>query len=294
MSGKSVGGRSHSKNGSNNKSLASSCNEDSHTDEGQHNDTDGTEPPADESTDQRHLDENVGSSVPQSHITQEQIDEGTASASNVGANNCCIEDQLNEVPNQKNISSAVSGTDVTVEDSKIIKLEKENILLKKSLTHLSDRIGDEHLSDSSEDSVGFDDGPPIIVTTNYQLDNILAPNFYFICNVSSFELILFRITFRNLHLLFNQQSAGFRYYMDGKIKLSPETINKLKKLNDTYPSCTDDYDIRFLFHLLKAVFTNDEIIQCSQTSSIQYLDRAKLKFVKGIRRIDFILVLSRM
>lgn len=82
--------------------------------------------------------------------------------------------------------------------------------------------------------------------------------------------------------------------MDGKVKLNPEMIEILQKSNSNYPSCTEDYDIRFLFHLLKAVFTKEELANCYQASSIQYLDRVKLKFVKGVQKIYFMLILERI
>lgn len=76
--------------------------------------------------------------------------------------------------------------------------------------------------------------------------------------------------------------------MGEKIKLSQETIASLRKANDTYPLNTVDYDERFLFNLMKAVFSKNDLIKCGQTSKINHLDRDKIKFVKGLfsARVD--------
>lgn len=70
--------------------------------------------------------------------------------------------------------------------------------------------------------------------------------------------------------------------MDHQIKLSPRVIETLKKANTTYPLSGSDYDKRFMCILLKAVFTKDDLVKCSQTSLVSHLNRVKLKFVKAV------------
>lgn len=69
--------------------------------------------------------------------------------------------------------------------------------------------------------------------------------------------------------------------MDDRIKLKAHTIAVLKRMNNTYPSTTVDYDKLFLFDLLRAVFTKSDLFKCGTQCSLQHLNRPKLKFAKG-------------
>lgn len=70
--------------------------------------------------------------------------------------------------------------------------------------------------------------------------------------------------------------------MDNTVKLKASTMDVLKKMNNTYPSTTVDYDKLFLFDLLRAVFTENDLLECGTKHTIQHLNRPKLKFVKGV------------
>lgn len=219
---KNVGGRSHSQNVIGSKS----CSKDSQITEDQGHETSASEQPADENSEsqthlnndagrlvlqsneeqgtgtgdseqpadentesQTHLNNNVDISASHSQVTQKQIE---ASGSNDGASHSCsgAGDQINDLPNQ-NYTEECNNNGII--DLKIVKLEKENDILRNSLAKLNRRIGDEYLSDCSAESVEFEDGPPVIITTNYQLDNVLAPNHFYICNVSLVDFKSFLI-----------------------------------------------------------------------------------------------------
>lgn len=52
-------------------------------------------------------------------------------------------------------------------------------------------------------------------------------------------------------------------------------------MNQTYPSSSIDYDFSFLSPLLRGVFRKSELQNCGKTGYIKYLNKPKLKFVKG-------------
>lgn len=66
---------------------------------------------------------------------------------------------------------------------KVIKLEKENEDLRKTVRALNQRIGDDILTEDSDDSIG-EDPPESKNTRHYQLDSQFARSYYFITDVS--------------------------------------------------------------------------------------------------------------
>lgn len=83
------------------------------------------------------------------------------------------------------------------------------------------------------------------------------------------------------------QSRGDRYYNDDEIKLSLHSVTVLKAMNSTYPNSSRDFDKDFLFHLLREVFTREELVDCAKSSTLLKLNRPKLKFVKGTSKANF-------
>lgn len=81
--------------------------------------------------------------------------------------------------------------------------------------------------------------------------------------------------------LLNFQSSGNRYYLDGSATLKLDLVKQLKKMNETYPTSTVDYDFVFLFPLLRSIFKTGELKQCAKSGQIKHLNREKLKFAKG-------------
>lgn len=75
---------------------------------------------------------------------------------------------------------------------------------------------------------------------------------------------------------------GDRYYIDELVKIKLNTVNVLKKMNDSYPTSTSDYDKLFLFDLSKEIFTKKELRACGKCRSLMKLNRVKLKFIKEI------------
>lgn len=55
----------------------------------------------------------------------------------------------------------------------------------------------------------------------------------------------------------------------------------LKKMNTSYPKISSDFDGEFIRHLLKSIFSEEELNDCSKSSSLRDLNRPKLKFAKG-------------
>lgn len=154
------GGSSRSKKVSGKRLPAPSSSQVLHTNEieGNNSATDVAENRAAETGDsESHPNDDENGSIARSNINEHQSNQNSASGSNDGA---------------KSI------------DLRAIKMEKENELLRISLIKLSNRLGDEYLSSSSSESDDLEDGPPVTVTTNYQMDNLLAPNYFYICNVS--------------------------------------------------------------------------------------------------------------
>lgn len=76
--------------------------------------------------------------------------------------------------------------------SKVIKLEKENAELRVALKKLNLRVGDD-IIDDSDPSTG-DDHEEIehpVNTRHYQIDEQLAPKYYFITNVNCIPINIF-------------------------------------------------------------------------------------------------------
>lgn len=65
-------------------------------------------------------------------------------------------------------------------------------------------------------------------------------------------------------------------------------VERLKKMTNNYPTSTVDFDQIFLYHLLREVFTTEEIVQCGVTSRIRHMKTAKTSFVKGCEEISFL------
>lgn len=72
-------------------------------------------------------------------------------------------------------------------------------------------------------------------------------------------------------------------YLDGLIKIHPNTFNTLKSKNSTYPLTSPDFDKDFLRTLLKAIFKKEELKTCASKANLRLLNPSKLKFAKGIK-----------
>lgn len=58
-------------------------------------------------------------------------------------------------------------------------------------------------------------------------------------------------------------------------------VDALKKMNASYPQCTEDYDAYFMSHLLSSVFSKEDIAACATRSKIVHFMRQKFQFVKS-------------
>lgn len=56
-------------------------------------------------------------------------------------------------------------------------------------------------------------------------------------------------------------------------------------MNSVYPHINENFDVTFLFHLLRAIFTDQDLELCSKNSTIKHLNRPKLKFAKSMNII---------
>lgn len=52
-------------------------------------------------------------------------------------------------------------------------------------------------------------------------------------------------------------------------------------MNAVYPKTSSDFDLEFLRHSLRAIFTKGELRNCASLSSLKELNRGKLQFAKG-------------
>lgn len=181
----------------------------------------------------------------------------------------------------------------------MIKLEDEKRNLAASLTRLNQRIGVEIISDSDSSAGALESDPETqsdVNTRHMQLDAEFAKNYYFITQVSpvnviniEMEMFIFIQTFLHccnylckIPFLITFQSNGVRLYLDGLVKIHPNTLAALKSANSTYPLTSPDYDCRMLRTLLKAIFKQAELKTCASMSSLKSLSRCKLKFAKDI------------
>lgn len=77
------------------------------------------------------------------------------------------------------------------------------------------------------------------------------------------------------------KSDGDRIYLDGTLKICLSLLHTVKNMNCTYPKTSSDFDEEFLFHLIKAFFSKDEVLACHSTGKLTPLKRDKLKMLKG-------------
>lgn len=77
------------------------------------------------------------------------------------------------------------------------------------------------------------------------------------------------------------QAKGDRLYFDNTVKIKLGTVELLKGMSSTYPRSTSDFGSEFLLHLLKAVFTKNELRLCGKSSSLRKLKNDKRNLVKG-------------
>lgn len=71
--------------------------------------------------------------------------------------------------------------------------------------------------------------------------------------------------------------------------LKLKDVQLLKKMNENYPSCHADYDEKYLYRALVAIFSKNEIKLLANTNSLKTIYGKKYKFLKGIG-INFILL----
>lgn len=84
-----------------------------------------------------------------------------------------------------------------------------------------------------------------------------------------------------MHTQIILQSKGDRYYLDGEVKIKLHTLQRLKKMNSTYPKTSADFDEEFLSILLQAIFGKEALLQCGQHNSLKHFNRPKLQLAKG-------------
>lgn len=77
------------------------------------------------------------------------------------------------------------------------------------------------------------------------------------------------------------QSRGDRLYLKDDLKIKLEAVQLLKKLNDNYPHNHEDFDEKFLFEAMRAIFTEVEIKQCFESKSLKSIYGSKFKLYKG-------------
>lgn len=64
-----------------------------------------------------------------------------------------------------------------------------------------------------------------------------------------------------------------------------EVVNTLKKMNDTYPKNTEDFDEEFLYRAMNSIFEKKVLQSLIKSNRMQQLGPSHLKFLKGKRRI---------
>lgn len=77
------------------------------------------------------------------------------------------------------------------------------------------------------------------------------------------------------------QAVGNRYYLGDELKMKMGVIKDLIRMNETYPTCTEDYDLNFLKLLLTNVFEKPDLLECGKSGYISGLNRAILAFAKS-------------
>lgn len=76
------------------------------------------------------------------------------------------------------------------------------------------------------------------------------------------------------------QAHADRLYLGETVKIKFDLVQKMKKMNSTYPKTSADYDEEFLFHLIKGIFAREEIIATNKTQKLTSLKKDQLKFLK--------------
>lgn len=66
------------------------------------------------------------------------------------------------------------------------------------------------------------------------------------------------------------------------LKLSYDKVQRLKKMNDTYPKCTSDYDGNFVLYLLDFVFDKPMLKDVADRGSLRVFPVIELQFVKSM------------
>lgn len=82
---------------------------------------------------------------------------------------------------------------------------------------------------------------------------------------------------------FFTQTYGDRLYLAETLKLKLDLVQVLKKMNSVYPKTTPDFDEEFLFHVVRGLFSEEEVLESDRTQKLipikPFIDR--LKFLKG-------------
>lgn len=71
------------------------------------------------------------------------------------------------------------------------------------------------------------------------------------------------------------------YGANNDIILKFEVVDALKKMNQSYPTNQTCYDAKFIFRVMKAIFTKQDMIQCAKSQDLRALDLAKRLFARG-------------
>lgn len=169
------------------------------------------------------------------------------------------------------------------------ELETENRVLRETLSKVNSQLGVQVIDTSDDDSISDDviAGSPEINTRQKHLDGPFSADYYFVLDVSSYIFAYLYdtpiICLACLLILVNLfQTKGNRLYLDGTLKIKFDKIGRLKKMNDTYPKCTQDYDGNFVLCLLNAVFNKKMLRAVGDSSSLRTFPVVELQFVKSI------------
>lgn len=80
---------------------------------------------------------------------------------------------------------------------------------------------------------------------------------------------------------FFTQTYGDRLYLAETLKLKLDLVQVLKKMNSVYPKTTPDFDEEFLFHVVRGLFSEEEVLESDRTQKLIPIKGDRLKFLKG-------------
>lgn len=200
------------------------------------------------------------------HLQRSQTNCSNTS-SNLIVQQCGVYEEIEDTWNIEMVTPTCNGNELPI----LQKIKEENNLLRKTIINLNERLGDDTISDSDDDveHVGGN-YKSNINTRHYEFDCLFASKYEFITNVSYHIFIRCNMLLRKMFFtLIFSQSMGDRLYLDGSLKIKMDLIRLLKKMNDNYPSSHQDFDEKFLFHAMQAIFSSGEMKACWELKSFR-------------------------